>query len=147
MKNITKLTAALSLTLFLGTVTAVSADPVSRPLDFATQMTQSFPIASPGVFAGTLHLDVGNNGTVSGWYRDQDAGTPQPVVGGHDGKYIWFDIGTLTVTQGSDGTTQLKQPLQVTGTLEGDRIVGTVQDGFSRLAFTAQPEGSSQQSQ
>jgi hypothetical protein len=148
MKNITKITLGLALALGLSTLTAVSADPVSRPLDFATQMTPSFPVADyAGVYAGTLHLDIARDGTVSGWYRAQDNGPVQPVAGGHDGNLIWFDIGSTTFAPGADGVSHPSGPLQVTGTLTADRIVGTAQDGLSRLAFTAQQEATSQRSQ
>ena len=140
MKNAIKVALGLALGLSIFTATAVSAEPVSRPLNFSTQMTPSFPVADyAGAYLGTLRLTFGSDGTVSGWYRAQDAGPVQAVVGGLTGQRIWFDIGNEPLLPaanafGRGGT------LQVTGTLENGRIVGSVQDGSSWLKFVAQQE-------
>ena len=150
MKNAMKVALGLGLALTLGlsTLAAANADVIGRPLDFSTKMTPSFPVTDyAGAYLGTLHLNVANDGTVSGWYRAQDAGPVQPVVGGLDGDSIWFDIGNQTVVPRDNGTTELSGPLQVIGTLKHGRLEGSVDSGFSRLAFTAQQQTSPQQSE
>ncbi len=147
------ITTALGLVLGLSllTATAVSAEPTSRPMDFSTQMTPSFPFTDyAGAYLGSLHLVFAPDGTVSGWYRAQDAGPVQPVVGGRDGNTIWFDIGTqasLPVEQAPGGSAQVSGPLQVTGKLQNGHIVGTAQNGSSYLAFAAQQQPTSEQTQ
>ena len=147
MKNAIKVALGLALGLSIFTATAVSAEPVSRPLNFSTQMTPSFPMPdSAGAYVGTLHLSFASDGSVSGWYRAQDAGPVQAVVGGLTGNKIWFDIGNepmlpAATAFGRGGT------LQVTGTLKDGRILGSAQDGSSWLAFSAQQQSSSEQSQ
>jgi len=155
MKNAMKMVLGLGLALTLGlsTLAVANADVTGRPLDFSTQMTPSFPVTDyAGAYLGTLHLNVASDGTVSGWYRAQDAGPVQPVVGGLDGDSIWFDIGNQTignqtVVPTDNGTVSQSGPLQVIGTLKNGRIEGSVQSGFSRLAFTAQQQSSPQQSE
>ena len=158
MKNAMKaaLGLGLAVTLGLSTLVAASADVSGRPLDFSTKMTPSFPVADyAGAYLGTLHLNIASDGTVSGSYRAQDAGPVQPVVGGLDGDSIWFDIGDQTVAPSDNATVRLNAPvqatvsgpLQVIGILKNGRIEGSVQSGFSRLAFTAQQQTSPQRSE
>ena len=140
MKNAIRMTLGLALALSVFTATAVNAEPVSRPLDFSTQMTPSFPVSDyAGAYLGTLHLTFGSDGTVAGWYRAQDAGPVQPVVGGLTGDQIWFDIGNEPILPAADAFGRAGT-LQVTGKLQNGRITGSVQNGSSWLAFVAQQQ-------
>ena len=139
---------ALAIGLALSSLAVASADTTTRPMDFSTQMTPSFPVTDyAGAYVGALHLSIAANGIVSGWYRAQDAGPVQSVVGGRDGDKIWFDISNRANLPSDNERVRSDSPLQVTGTLRNGRIEGSAQNGSSWLAFTAQLQPSSEQTQ
>jgi hypothetical protein len=46
-----------------------------------------------GEYDGVLYLKFGPHGIVNGWYRPDDVGEPESVIGGLTGNKLWLDLG------------------------------------------------------
>ncbi|MBV8223209.1 MAG: hypothetical protein JO293_07585 [Candidatus Eremiobacteraeota bacterium] len=84
----------LALAALAALPSAVLADSAhSLTGTYATSLTQTGVLASPGTFDGSLRLRVAPDGVVSGWYTPADSGQPLSVTGGLRDGSLWLDIG------------------------------------------------------
>ncbi len=124
MKLLWTLTAAAALGLFTsGPALAVGqAAPANVLFNYRTEFVPQYHGA--GAFVGELHLVIGKDGIVSGFYRPEDGVQIRTVTGGVTGDKIWLNLGAF----GS----------HIDGTLKNGTIVGyTYSDQLYK--FTAVP--------
>lgn len=133
MTRVTAAAAAIAIAIGAGTAaprTAIAATveqthSVTKTYQTTFQLDSGRSVAFAG---GILRLTSSKEGYINGDYNPPGTGILLPVVGGRNGADVWFDIGTATKTT------------HVTGTLEGERIVGyAVEPDGSQYRFNATP--------
>jgi hypothetical protein len=93
---------------------------------FVTTLTPQFYGA--GAYEGVLRLTVASDGGISGYFRNDDAGSVREVVGGVTGNRIWLDL------EGSPASAPIN------GTVENGKILGGLYDGHQPFEFVATPD-------
>jgi hypothetical protein len=100
--------AALALGAVAPAVAATTLPPLPAHVTFGTELTPAY--FGAGAYVGTLNLNIGKDGAISGYYRPSDSGMFRTVTGGLSGDQIWLDLG-----YGGP---------HITGTLRDGKIVG-----------------------
>jgi len=126
--------AAVAALILAGLAPAASLAPASAATNLpplparVTYETALEPVYfGTGDYAGTLNLNIGKDGVVSGFYRFEDVGTLRLVTGGLEGDHVWLDLGP-------DGP-------HIIGTFTDGKITGyTTYEGHQPYRFTATPE-------
>ncbi len=116
--------AALALVLGAGAPASAATAPPAK-VTFHTALTPEY--YGSGEYDGTLNLNIGADGIVNGYYREEDTGKFRQVTGGISGDRIWLDLGY-------DGP-------HLNGTYKDGKIVAyTPIIGPQPYKFTATPE-------
>lgn len=133
MSMLRTIAAAAALTLgglalasgFAPASAATNLPPLPARVTYETALEPVY--FGSGDYAGTLNLNIGKDGVLSGFFRFDDVGTLRPVTGGLDGDHVWLDLGP-------DGP-------HIIGTFTDGKIAGyTTYEGHQPYRFTATPE-------
>jgi hypothetical protein len=104
---------------------ATNLPPLPARVTYSTALEPVY--FGSGEYAGTLNLNIGKDGVLSGYFRYDDVGTLRQVTGGLEGDHVWLDLGP-------DGP-------HIIGTFTDGKIVGyTTYEGHQPYRFTATPE-------
>lgn len=117
---------------------SIAAPSATAATSYSTEMQQTQPVPSGGVYAGVLRVSMSSEGIVSGWYLPADAGNVEIVTGGKSGSKVWMEIGNTNPVR-IDAMLQRDGSIVGSARTLGDTVLSPI-DMPIIFSFVAKPQ-------